>query len=76
MKKLYQYLLNKDDYYLDNYFSEKSFSFKKENGDWSKTIYISKYGKEYDVTIIEGFSNMIKQVKNKYNTYKDVIAIL
>lgn len=75
MKKLYEYLLNSE-YYLERYFGDKSFIFKKENGDWSKTVYISKYGKEYDVTIIEGLPNMIKQTKNKFKTYKEVIALL
>jgi hypothetical protein len=75
MNKLYEYLL-KSDYILDNYFSEKSFSFKKTNNDWEKIIYISKYRKEYEVKIIEGTANCIREIKKNCKTYKEVIGLL
>ena len=75
MIKLYHYLLTRG-YLLENYWGEKSFSFKKVNGDWSKSIYISKYSKEYEVNIIEGLSNIIKTRNIKVKTYKEVIELI
>jgi len=75
MNRIYQFLL-KSEYAPKNYWGEKSFSFKIVNGDWSKIIYISKYGKGYKVEIMEGLSNIIKVTKTDVKTYKDVIELL
>jgi hypothetical protein len=75
MKKLYEYLL-KSDYFLEHHYSHKAFTFKKTDGDWSRSITISKYHKDYEVTIIEGLPNFIKQIKKSFKTYKEVVALL
>jgi len=75
MKRLYEYLLNSE-YTLEHYFCDKAFTFNKKHGDWNKSITISKYGKEYKVRIIEGYSNLIKTQEVELKTYKEVIDLI
>jgi len=76
MDRLYDYLLKSNEWTLDNYCGKKAFSFKKSNGNWSKTVYISKYGKEYKVYAIEGLSNFITEIKKEFKTYKEVMNFM
>jgi len=76
MKKIYEYLQFHSEYILEHYFCEKAFTFKKKHGDWSKSITISKYGKEYKVRIIEGTSNFIKTQEVELKYYKEVIDLI
>jgi hypothetical protein len=76
MNRIYIYLLGSAEWTLEYYFGEKSFSFRKSDGDWSKTVHISKYGKEYEIKITEGLPNIIKRTEIKCNTYKEVIKFI
>ncbi len=75
MKRLYDLLL-KSKYVFDNYYSEKSFSFKLIEGEWTKSINISKYSSKYKVSGYEGLSNCIKTFAYEFDKYKDVIKYL
>lgn len=69
-------MLLKSQYSLKHYYSAKSFTFYKENGDWSKQFTVSKYGKQYVVDGFEGTKNFIKTFKVELSTYKDVVKYL
>jgi hypothetical protein len=73
MKRLRQYFLD-NGYVLKHDYSEKQFAYEKfGEGDWSKIVYVRKYGRKYNVEILEGTKNCVRNKKIELDTYKEVI---
>jgi hypothetical protein len=75
MNKLKEYLISIG-YQIWQTYGDKAYTVKKENGDWSKSVTISKYGRQYDVDIVEGLPNFINVRKGKFNTYKEAVEFI